>query len=410
MLVEGVAGGGDDAPAQAELLVKRFPEDACQTLVRGAQAATNSWVRTRLIAQIAALEQKDGSEFLHKELLDGPFLATRVAAAYGLTSEDRKAALAVMAREWVQLTAPTGGDDDDWEQLAEFLASRDSVEAISVLTNGFVSRPLEMRLKVVESLGEPQSWGQTKETPSDATRGAIEAGLVAALEDTSRRMGMSGSYGDKDYSDPRICDIAAHFLWARWPDRYQFDLAGPLASRERQRLECLNVWRTAHGTASLPLPKQLARLPREQACHITMIDWSLNSAALDTNFAGHVDRLKGKPLKAEELIRLFSNFVEHSAPGCTGLEFSASKDRDLTGVRLTVQLFPGRFPTPINDWEMDERVTLGREDLFNVSGGLSRESVSEREEWEAFTKAAQKAIKGPAETNFEISVRLKVAR
>jgi hypothetical protein len=88
------------------------------------------------------------------------------------------------------------------------------------------------------------------ETNSPATLQAIEDALADSLEDTAKRIGMSGNYGDKNYSDPRICDIAAHFLWTRWPERYIFDLAGTSRVRERQRIECLNTWRIGAAPAS----------------------------------------------------------------------------------------------------------------------------------------------------------------
>jgi hypothetical protein len=64
---------------------------------------------------------------------------------------------------------------------------------------------------------------------------------------------MGGSWDDKSFNDPRMCDLAAHMLWKRWPHRYFFDLNADEKERERQRIECLNVWRSRN-SARLELP------------------------------------------------------------------------------------------------------------------------------------------------------------
>ena len=147
MLIQGVTGAGDDAPSQAELLVKHFPAVACQTLVQGAQAATNEYIRTRLVEQIAYLKEPSGTEFLHHEMAAGPMLASRVAAARGLLPDDSAAALDAMSHEWEQLPDPIDKFDDAWEGVVEFLAQTDSTEAIAFLTKGLRTRPVEMRCR-----------------------------------------------------------------------------------------------------------------------------------------------------------------------------------------------------------------------------------------------------------------------
>src|SRR6185436_17716687 len=114
-------------------------------------------------------------------------------------------------------------------------------------------RKVQTRLQIIESLGRGGSWPfeEKDEKRSAATLAAIEAELVKALDDLEERTGMSGSRGDKSFSDPRVCDFAGHFLAERWPERYVFDLSGLLKTREQQRIECQNVWRRAHGLETL---------------------------------------------------------------------------------------------------------------------------------------------------------------
>src|SRR5439155_7576839 len=111
--------------------------------------------------------------------------------------------------------------------------------------------------------------------PSIPTLAAIEAAFVRALEDTARSFGASVGWGNDEVSDPRICDAAGHFLAERWPNLYAFDLSAPLKTRDRQRIQCLNVWRQAHGMAPVPLPpSQTVRVARADAAKVTIVEWS----------------------------------------------------------------------------------------------------------------------------------------
>ena len=75
---------------------------------------------------------------------------------------------------------------------------------------------------------------------------AMEELLVGRLEDMADHWGLNGALGGKFVLDARICDMAADALHSLFPGRYDFDIFAPLATRERQRVECLNVWRKEH--------------------------------------------------------------------------------------------------------------------------------------------------------------------
>lgn len=79
--------------------------------------------------------------------------------------------------------------------------------------------------------------------------------LVAALDDTEARTGMSGTWNGKRFKDPRVCDVAGHVLNALDPARFQFDLSAALDQRDRARLELKNAWRKQHGLPAVPLPQ-----------------------------------------------------------------------------------------------------------------------------------------------------------
>jgi len=259
-LVDAVTSGGHDAPAQAELLTQRYPDVATAALVRGAKAATNGSVRSGLVEQIGKLGEPSGLDFLRSELTHGPMLESRVAAAFALRARGDATAVPATIKEWEHKPEETDNNDYGWDQVVEFLAGCDSVQAIAALTADIARRNPRTKFEVVVALGETDrwSWRHKPETASPKTLEAIEQALVALLEDTTECFNTSFSRDDKGLSDPRICDLAAWFLSDRWPDRYSFDVEGTLEVRNRQRLVSLNTWRKAH---NLPAVKVQLRNP-----------------------------------------------------------------------------------------------------------------------------------------------------
>lgn len=277
MLIDSVSAAGNDAPAQAERLVLKYPDSAAAALIRGAQATTNSWIRGSLILHVSKLADASAMEFLKTELVNGPTIQTRVAAAYGLRQQGQSEAIPAMIREWEELRPAESDLDDTCEPLIEFLASCDSVESVSALAKGLRQRSPDVKLKVIEALGETNRWffDHRLEAFSARTLEAIETSLVTALEDTDERMGMSGWRNGKDFTDPRICDMAACLLAERWPQRYTFDLSASANARDRQRKEAANVWRVAHSLPAVPIPQSNAtRIAKNEANKVTNIEWS----------------------------------------------------------------------------------------------------------------------------------------
>jgi len=409
VLIDAVAGAGRDAPAQAELLVQKYPEVASEALIRGAQSTTNSWVRASLVDQIAKLPDAGALKFLKAELLGGPTLRTRVAAAYGLRQHKEGEAIPAMIREWEALRTKKNDPDDNSEPLIEFLAGCDSVDSVSALGRDLRTRSVDLKLKVVEALGRTNYWifNRKAETPSGPTLEAIEKVLVTALEDTEERVGMSGSRNGKRFSDPRICDMAACHLAEGWPQRYTFDISASEKTRDRQKRECANVWRLAHGLSALPMPQSNpVTVGREEAAKVTSIEWSAEGPKPQAQFESRLASLKGKNLNQEDLIALFTDFTARPQADTSGLEFKAIKNEDLTGVRLMLKLRPGSPPTPQQGWDVNTSVTLGRKSLYNSSGSGTLDVYSSKDRWEDLQDAIKQAVDGAPDTPFIIRVRL----
>jgi hypothetical protein len=406
MLLDAVSIGGEDAAAQGKLLSERYPEAAAAALIRGASAAKNAWTRTTLVEEIGELPDASTAEFLQDEMLNGPQIQARVAAAYQLRQRGKREAVSAMIQEWEKLPLEKGEDFVDRYKIHDFLASCDSVPAIEALDHNLRQRPVDTKLEVVEAVGDTNQpfWGHASEHQSSATIAAVEKLLAAELEDTDERTGMSGGLNGMSFSDPRVCDIAACLLAERWPDRYAMKLPGTRKSRERQRIECLNSWRSAHQLPTLPMPQtRNTPVSPAEAAKVTLVEWSPESAKPSDSFAARVGSLKDKLLRAEDLIGLITNFAGNPELGASGLKIKAVKDEDLTGVCLTFTLLPG--PGRVTDWQWAERVKFGPDNINSSGGTGNPDSYGSY----GLVEAVQKVTTGPPETPFEINMEMKAS-
>ena len=67
--------------------------------------------------------------------------------------------------------------------------------------------------------------------------------LLVALKDTDEKLGLSGTLGGKSYEDPRVCDLAGHYLNALDAAAFRFDLEEPESKRDEARWAILHARR-----------------------------------------------------------------------------------------------------------------------------------------------------------------------
>lgn len=139
------------------------------------------------------------------------------------------------------------------------------------------------------------------------------------------------------------------------------------------------------------------------ASKITLLEWFPGSAEPSDSFATRVESLKDKPLRAEDLLGLMTNVSFN--PKARGFDLIASRDADLTGVSLTVNLDngPGMF---YGHWHFKEHVALGGQVIHDTSGS-EEAGVYPSGIISDFTNAVQKATSAPPQTPFEIRVFIR---
>lgn len=406
MLVDEILSPGKEAPAEAEILCRQYPDVAVPTLVKAIGATTNESIRSDLVIVLGTIEGGDGVDFLRKEMTNSPVLKSRVDAAFGLRRVDKEAAVAAMIIEWIKFDGPTENPGNGGSELIRFLAGSDSPDAVRALAQNIETRAVDTRLEIVDEIDF--SWSLCCTSNSPATQSASEDFLVRELADTEERVGMEISRDGKDLLDPRSCDVAGEILAERRSDRYSFDMASPLKARDRDRIECINVWRKAHNLPAFPLPSGPAmRLSPNRATTVTEIEWDERSIKPNAKFARMVDTLKGAPLDTGRIIKLLTYYAATPEIPSAGIHLEAMKDTDLAGVRLRISLLPGKQLTNQQDYDVSQHVVLGGKMLLESGGGGGTDNLGSADGWDELTQAMNQALAGSPQTPFEIGVQIK---
>jgi hypothetical protein len=446
-LIRQTESGGPSSPAQAKMLLERYPDAAIDPIIKGVQAvrtisteearadlqarmmgaattdgnirstiSSREAPRKQLLALLARSEVRDErvTAFLARELAEAPDLASRMQAADGLRRRGRPEGVAAMIREWPKLLkerAERGQADFvttvNFGDLQEFLGGSDSPEAIKALADNLRQEPAQDRFRVIGAIGyirtNRPSGGKVDQ--SAATLAAIEESLVTALSDTDTGPGTSVFRNGRSYGDSRICDNAGVYLAERWPDRYQFDFSASYKVRERQRIQCINTWRAAHNQPVLPLPTESTNhVSAAEAAKVTMVEWAPDGVKPAEAFVAKIKALQDQLLTAAAFTTVVRDFEENPQPGTSGLELKALKDEDLTGVKIWVRLLPGTGTGQPRGWSYQKHVTLGQRDLLaNSSSGPGTAKFNLLGDLATF---AARAIAGPPETPFLIQVTL----
>ncbi|HET6246357.1 MAG TPA: hypothetical protein VFE47_01565 [Tepidisphaeraceae bacterium] len=479
VLVEAVASGDDTTAAQAERLVKKYPDAALDAIAQGVEKTKSDWLGVRLVEASGELKGDSALPFLTHQLTNGASIDVRVAAATILRARGKSIATGEMINEWIKRSkAVEGRDTIAPESLLEFLTSSNDLAAIHALKDQIGVWPVSSRLAIVESLGRSENFMAVSSGSgpnlsaavavkrSQATLDAIEDLLIAELDDTEERVGMSGSIGDDSFSDPRVCDMAAHSLAARWDKLYTFKWSLPLPERDRQRLAIQNTWRKRHNLPPLQLRqsrkidpvaaekidpllqllaapagdvrekaaadiealglgtlgavrKAIATLPasdprkaaldllaRRLSCHVEQITILPEQFHPEGDLKVAIDALKEKALTDESFIGVAIAFAKNQPAGVRGMRLQATRGDDLTGFEIRVQMLPGKFDTK-SQWYTDERVIAGSDALYESSGGSSFEYRTTRDGWDNLAGPLTKALGSPPEMALEVTAALE---
>lgn len=113
---------------------------------------------------------------------------------------------------------------------------------------------------------------------------------------------------------------------------------------------------------------------------------------------------KNTGLTADGLVGFLVGFAVK--PEGKGIEVSAVKNEDLSGVLLVIRLLPGTQNNSESKCVTSERVIVSGKSIYGSGGGGTPEAYSDPKQWKDFSNAVTKALATGAETPFEISVRI----
>jgi hypothetical protein len=258
-LIAQSAAGGDNGRAAVRKTVEKYPGAGIDAINAGIRVAENELARGELVALASGLYGDATLAFLRSKLAPGAGVPSQVAAARILFERGQPEALPAMIDAWrtIQLRLPANEANayDEVGDLIAFLAKCGDAAAIEALGRDMPNAPIDVRFAVVRVfLPRPRSAGSFStgkgvrvdadmpSLPAGAAGAAIERLLVAALDDTNRRVGTKGYYDEASYEDPRLSDLAALVLSKRWPAKYQFQWSANAAECDAQIEVIRNTW------------------------------------------------------------------------------------------------------------------------------------------------------------------------
>jgi len=229
-LIEAVERGDETSVDLAHRLLEKYPDEGCLAIVVAIPRTKDAYQRHRLLEMLGRVPSDASVPFL-LDAVQHETLGIRVSAAQALTDLGRPEGIEAMLRQWQSSEQVT-----ELQGVGPFLASCGSEEAIDAVAQRFSEQSIGQRIETMEKAVEDEN---NVLVAKPELRNAVIKLLLVALADTDVRSGMSGSYGDKSFSNPRVCDLAGYHLNCLDATAFCFDLSQPINQREAARLAIL---------------------------------------------------------------------------------------------------------------------------------------------------------------------------
>lgn len=246
-----VKAGGTGAAACLDALTKHFPDDAAKLTLLAIPKTADPRARGEMLTRLRETHTDEVNDFLLGEVINGPTLGNRVAAAYLLNQRHRSEGAAAMIDEASKLpeslqfdplplskAAPNpdmfriSENPDSAAQLLMFLLFSDSPSAIHKLQDLLPRCEVQTRFMIVNECGLrlSQLANFKNEPASPSTLQALEEFLVSELQDET-------ALNDARFNKVKMtsmADFAAVQLNRHWPAKYHYSLHSSADIRARQ--------------------------------------------------------------------------------------------------------------------------------------------------------------------------------
>jgi hypothetical protein len=257
-LIDGASAGGRAGLTDAQQLVRIYPKAALDAIRAGARATPDDETRAAYVGAAFALRGAAANAFLRSMLAPENGIQTRASAAAILFDRGHRDGVSPMIAAWRALHPRVASGDDDALNAAGvligFLSKTGEPAAIDALGERLGDAPVEVRLAVADALLPPnrrpghrrgwttdglrlRAWSKAldmSDPPPEAAAPAIKRLLFALLDDKAHLGGLTGTFDDEVFKDPRLSDLAAFGLSQRWPREYSFRWTADIAGRDAE--------------------------------------------------------------------------------------------------------------------------------------------------------------------------------
>ncbi|MBN1124733.1 MAG: hypothetical protein JXA82_06990 [Sedimentisphaerales bacterium] len=282
-LIDGTLQADNNSLWQASRLIQKYPE-CFPVLLDTFNKTNNEWLKTEIMNLIVDIDNGPIALFLLEQLKNNPNYTIRVQSASILHKRGHPEPLQQMLSEFITLRDPNrveyfkklnkANKDDlsygmlspeeqasyDWfwarQSVAKFLLESGESQAIRTVRKSLVYFDASARMDLLDYVDDLlrrmfEGLGST----CDISNGnltdiaiCLEHFLVSCLNDVRVPGLRSGYQHGKEYDDPRVCDMAAFYLWAHWKNKYLFDIEASQTIRDEQIKKCVEIWQSNPNT------------------------------------------------------------------------------------------------------------------------------------------------------------------
>ncbi len=337
-LKRAILRGDPSSVRKAHRLLQRFPESAPEAIMQAITATADGEVRANLVRTLIN-SGPEIAEFLLRET-EGPGpLNARVEAARFLRMRGDLRGEEVLLAHWKEIVAARRFNtvEGRW-QLAYFLGGSASVEVIHALHEAMSHLGAADRRALLPCIAHSLPIDRLVEKSVASADAAREAVLVKSLADKARVYGRN----ENGLHDPRVCDDAARFLAAGFPDRYRYRWGASQDERDEMIFQMQASWRAAHALEPPSKPvDDRSLLPASAVNRITRVTFGENEAALPKVFLAQATALRGETFTLDLLFDLLAAHARLKPSETPRVGFEFIRGTQSRGISLRIEAIPG---------------------------------------------------------------------